>query len=193
MTGRILALGSASRTGTIKTADGSRFGFTAAAVLGDFDALAIGHNVSFDIEHEGTRCRVTTVFREPATRTPVRSTRADAPPDLRYAGFQQAANVRTYRFEVLSPDHSTQHSIMLDMALLMKHRVGMQEVPALCAIKVVADLKTSPESVRHQLAEDDLRQFACSRAAALERRTPRHSFAGRRGTPPPGPTPKRAP
>ncbi len=186
MTGTVTGLASSSRTGTITTPDGSRLFFAAAAVLGDFDALAVGHRVSFELEREGMRRIATRVFHEPM-KAPVPSRKPDAPPDLRYAGFQQAANLRVYRFNIARPGNSVQHSIMLDVTLLLKHHVGMQEIPALCVSKLTADLKTSPELLKHQLGDDDLRQFASLRAEASERRASRHSFAGRRGAPPPGP------
>jgi hypothetical protein len=191
MTGTILALTAASRGGCIRASDGSRLPFRAEAVLGDFDTLAVGHRVTFDVEHDGARRTAIRVFHEPMRRT-VPAKKTDAEPDLRYAGFRQAANVRTYRFDVETPGRSVQHSILLDTTLLLKHHVGVQEIPALCLRKVAADLKASPESVSHELGENDLSELAASHVK-IQRKPPKHFFTGRRGAPPPGPVPKATP
>lgn len=187
MTGTVLTLASAGHAGTIRSMDGSRLLFTATAVLGDPEALAIGQHVSFDIEHDGARRRAVRVFHEPVRRT-VPARRQDGGPDLRFAGFLNAAGKRVYRFHLMTVGEAVEHSVALDMKLLLKHRVGMQEVPALCAIKLAADLKTGSDSRQHQLEEDDLLQFTAARTAALQRKAAgRHSFQVRRGAAPPGP------
>jgi cold shock CspA family protein len=191
MTGTIVALTSASRTGCIQVPDGSRLAFRAEAVLGDFDTLAVGHRVSFDIEHDGARRLAIRVFHEPVGRTvPVKRTPIE--PDLRYGGFRQVANVRTYRFDAVTSGSFVQHSILLDTTLLLKYHVGVQEIPALCLRKVTADIKASPQSVSHELDDGDLGELAASRVK-VQRKPPKHFFAGRRGAPPPIPAPKRTP
>lgn len=108
--------------------------------------------------------------------------------DLRYAGFTQAENVRSYRFDSVTRGHPSQRFVVtVDLALMLKHRIGVQEAPVLCMHKLAADLLAIPVAGRHELADDDLRAYASSRAAAGVRRRPKHAFAGRRGTPPPGP------
>lgn len=189
--GTIIDLAATSRTGTIRSQDGFRFVFCAAAVLGDFDALAVGHRVNFDVNqqpHVAVR-----VFREPICASVSRKA-AGALPDLRYAGFEQLANVRTYLFDAIAPGNPFQRfAITVDLALLVKHHVGIQDAPALCLHKLGEDLKASREPGRHELADDDLLAFVSSRAASLERKKPKHSFTGRRGPPPPGPSQARLP
>ncbi len=188
MTGTILALASAGHAGTIKSADGSRLLFSAAAVLGELEALAVGHHVSFDVEHDGARRRAVRVFHEPVRR-PMPSKRTDGAPDLRYAGFHHTAGVRVYHFNLLTIGQTVDHAVTLDLNLLVKHHIGVQEVPVLCANKLTADLKSDPGSLVHQLDDNDLRQFAAARAAALERKSAaRHAFHIRRGPAPPGPS-----
>lgn len=191
MTGTILTLTAANRIGCIRASDGARLAFRAEAVLGDFDTLAVGHRVSFDVEREGVRRMAIRVFHEPM-RIAVPVNKAVVEPDLRYAGFRQTANVRTYRFDAVTPGRFVQHSILLDTTLLLKHHVGVQEIPALCLRKLAADLKASPQSVSHELGEDDLHELAASRSK-VQRRPPKHFFSGRRGCPPPGPVPKHTP
>jgi hypothetical protein len=177
-----------TRTGTIRSQDGSRPGFSAADVLGDFDTLAVGHLVSFDLDRARPHHIAVRVFREPfgASRP---GTKPDASPDLRYAGFNQAENVRSCRFDAVACGHPIRRFVVtVDLALMLKHRIGVQEAPALCLRKLAADLKIIPDAGQHELGDDDLRVYASSRAAAVARKRPRHPFAGRRGSPPPGPS-----
>ena len=188
MTGRIVALAGNDRTGTIQSLDGSRIAFSAASVLGDFDTLAVGHTVSFDVERPQPHHTAVRVFREPFGPHGA-GTKLDAPPDLRYTGFHQAEKVRCYCFDAVVPGSQAQHyRVEVDMALLLKHRVGVQEIPALCLRKLAADLRAIPESARHELGDAELLAYASSRAAAaVVRKKAKHCFAGRRGAPPPGP------
>ncbi len=187
VTGTIVSLTPRSRTGTIRTQNGSLFPFAFSGVLGDFDALAVGDRVSFDEEQARLHRSAERVFREPISR-PAVTKKPDAPADLRYAGFDQAANVRSYGFDLVTPGHSARYFVTVDLSLLTKHRVGVQEAPALCMRKLAADLKDSPDSQKHQLCDADLLAFASLRAAALQRRKPKTPGPGRRGSPPPGPS-----
>lgn len=188
MTGTIVGLAGSVRTGTIRSREGSRLTFSAADVLGDYDTLAIGHLVSFDLDRVPPGHTAVRVFREPCggARTPGK--KADAPPDLRYAGFSQAGSIRSCGFDAVASGHPVQHfTVTVDLALLRKHRIGVQEAPALCLRKLAADLKVLPDQGPHELGDADLAAYVSSRAAVVERRRPRHSFAVRRGSPPPGP------
>ena len=186
MTGTIVALAGSARTGTIRSRDGSRLAFSDAGVLGDFDALAVGHLVSFDLDRARPRHTAVGVFREPCGEQGP-GNRVGASPDLRYTGYHQAQSIRSYCFDAVAPGDQAQHFIVkVDMALLLKHHIGVQEAPALCLHKLAADLSAIPESARHELADGDLLAFASSRAAAVERK--RASRTGRRGSPPPVPS-----
>lgn len=188
MTGTIVGLAGRTRTGTIRSRDGSRLTFSAASVLGDFDSLAVGHLVSFDLERAQPQHTAVRVFREPLG--PHGTGKAPgAPPDLRYMGFQEAEGVRSYRFDaVAAGDRAQRLTIRVEMALLLKHHVGVQEAPVLCLRKLAADLRDIPDAACHELNEGDLAAYASSRALATERKRPRHPFGGRRGPPPPGPS-----
>ena len=187
MTGTIVNLAAGTRTGTIRAEDGSRLAFTAAVVLGDFDSLAVGHRVSFELDRAGPNHSPVTVFR---TRVggiaPVK--RPDALPDLRYAGFSQQANVRSYRFSAAARGEELQEFVVtVDLALMTKHHIAVQEAPALCLRKLAADLKGTPGSAQHDLSDGDMLAFASNRAAAIESKKLKHSFAGRRRPAPPSP------
>ena len=187
MTGTIVGLAGSTRTGTIRSQDGSRLAFSAAGVLGDFDTLAVGHLVSFDLDRARPQHTAVRVFREPFGASGP-GKKPDALPDLRYTGFNQAENIRRYRFDALACGHPVQQFVVaVDLALMLKHHIGVQEAPALCLRKLAADLKAFPDSGRHELDDDDLLAYASSRAAAVERKRSKHSFAGRRAPPPPGP------
>jgi len=176
VTGTIVGLAAGSRTGTIRTEDGARFAFSSTAVLGDFDTLAVGHRVSFEVDRARPRDGPVTVFREPA-RASGPGKQAQALSDLRYAGFRQEANVRSYRFDAVGRgDPVRPFVVTVDMAFMMKHHISIQEAPALCLRKLAADLKDFPDSEEHHLGEGDLLAFATSRAAALEAKKAKHSF-----------------
>lgn len=187
MTGTIVGLAASTRTGTLRSQDGSRLTFSAGCVLGEFDALAIGHRVNFEVDRAQPGHSVVRVFREPPAAHRPQHT-AGAPPDLRYTGFQEENGVRSYCFEaVVSGCQPHPFIVRVEMALLLKHRVGVQEVPVLCLRKLIADLRAAPECARHVLDHDDLCSYASSLAATAERKRARRPFVGRRGPPPPGP------
>jgi hypothetical protein len=183
VTGTIVGLPSANRTGIVRSSDGSRLVFAADAVLGDFGKLALGDIVSYESEPARPHAAVR-IFREvPASRS-----RADAIEDLRFIGFTQAASVRTYQFEAVTRGYpARQFSVTVDVTLLLKHHVGVQDAPALCLRKLSADLKKPLPAGAHELGDDDLRLFASSRDAAHVRRAPKHSSVARSGSQPPAP------
>lgn len=185
MTGTIIDLAPDNRTGVIRSMDGSRISFSATVVLGDFDALAVGHWVSFDFDRCSRNRSAGRVMREPSGAA---VPKIESVPDIRYGGFEQVANVRTYRFHILVSGHwNKQLAVTVDLALLLKYHVSVQEAPALCLRKLVSGLKGSPASQSHHLDNDDLLAFVASRAAAIERKRPKAGFGRRKGAPPPGP------
>lgn len=167
MTGRITALTAHTRTGTIRGEDGSHFVFRGAAVLGNFDSLNVGHRVSFVSDRGGTFIALN-VFGEPVRM--IASGKNIKTRDLRYTGFHQSANVRTYSFAEHTSRDSAKYFVTVDVALLLKHRIGVQEGPALCLGKLITDLKDSPECPHHQLGNNDLLVLIASRAEAIKQR-----------------------
>jgi hypothetical protein len=135
-----------------RSRDGSRLAFSAVGVLGDFDTLAVGHLVSFDLDRAQPHHTAVRVFREPfGAHGPGK--KLDASPDLRYAGFNQAEGIRSYCFEAVASGHPVQHFIVtVDLALLLKHHIGVQEAPALCLRKLATDLKALPDTGCHELS-----------------------------------------
>jgi len=86
--------------------------------------------------------------QQPATRTLERPsesgteawarTAGERAVELRYMGFQQKQNRRLYRFDMndAGTKSSIPHVVSVDMELFLKHHVGIQEGPALCAQKI---------------------------------------------------------
>jgi hypothetical protein len=110
--------------------------------------------------------------------------------ELRYLGFEQLQNARAYRFEVIAKGASTAQAVVLaDMGLFLKHRVGIQDGPSLCAARLTADLERNIVG-DHTLTAEDLRGLAESRVAAEAKRLEVRRMAGRRaarGQPPGNP------
>jgi len=94
--------------------------------------------------------------------------------ELRYMGFDQAQNKRVYKFDCTGGGKiTTRFVVSVDMVLFLKHHVGIQEGPALCARKLNADFEavagTEPE-LTHELTNDDLLAYVAVRTAAEVRR-----------------------
>ena len=94
--------------------------------------------------------------------------------ELRYMGFDQAQNKRVYKFDCTAAGKSTTRFVVsVDMVLFLKHHVGIQEGPALCARKLNADFETVQEGeqgLMHELTNDDLLAYVAVRTAAELRR-----------------------
>ena len=76
--------------------------------------------------------------------------------ELRYLGFDQKQNTRTYKFDGVANGQPTLHFLVTaDLALFLAHRIGIQEGPTLCANK----LSSASEPVTDgnlELTNDDL-------------------------------------
>ncbi len=89
---------------------------------------------------------------------------------LRYMGFEQAKAVRVYRFDCVGERVPTiRYTVTADLALFLKHHIGIQEGPTLCARKLTSDLE-SPQQCEHVLTNDDLVAYVLARTAADERK-----------------------
>lgn len=96
--------------------------------------------------------------------------------ELRYLGFDQKLNTRTYKFKgVERGEPNLYFRVTADLRLFLSHHVGIQEGPALSASKLASDLQT-PASADHELTNEDLHAHVSARALADARRT-----AARRG------------
>ena len=100
--------------------------------------------------------------------------------ELRYMGFEQDRNKRTYRFEGVARGEPTMHYVVTaDMGLFLEHRIAIQEGPSLCARKLASDLE-SPGHNGHALTTEDFRAHANARAIAEARKAESRRGAPRR-------------
>jgi hypothetical protein len=100
--------------------------------------------------------------------------------ELRYLGFEQQKNLRAYRFDVLIKGEPTKHCVVTaDLALFLAHRIGIQDGPGLCSLKLTADLEGLPQEV-HELTDADLRAHAAAREDAALRKAEKRNSAPRR-------------
>jgi hypothetical protein len=110
--------------------------------------------------------------------------------ELRYRGFEQKQNKRAYKFErVVKGEPSTKLVVTADLELFLKHHVGIQEGPSLCAHKLAADFDDGGEATtEHELTNEDLRAYASARAEAQARRAESRRAGLRRRPPPRNPS-----
>jgi hypothetical protein len=101
--------------------------------------------------------------------------------ELRYLGFDQNQNIRTYRFDrVVVGGPAARFLVTADMALFLKHHVGIQEGPSLCARKLTSDPECTA-GIAHELTNDDLLAYALARSEAeAHRAAARKSVPNRR-------------
>jgi hypothetical protein len=89
---------------------------------------------------------------------------------LRYMGFNQERNTRAYKFDHLADGKITARFVVTaDLTLFLRHHIGIQEGPTLCAQKLEADL-LNPLLDNHELTGDDLQAHSLARSAAVEAR-----------------------
>ena len=103
--------------------------------------------------------------------------------ELRFMGFDQNQNCRIYRFDALAKGEPTVRlEISADMALFLKHRIGLQEGPTLCATKLASDLAGASRA-DHELTNEDLLAYTMSRSAEAARKTKSRGIGLRRRNP----------
>ena len=89
---------------------------------------------------------------------------------LRYMGFEQAKAVRVYRFDRIEERVPTvRYTVTVDLTLFLKHHIGIQEGPSLCARKLTSDLE-GLAACEHILTNDDLLAYVTARADADARK-----------------------
>ena len=90
--------------------------------------------------------------------------------ELRYIGFDQAQNTRVYEFDCKAEDKSTlRFAVSVDMVLFLRHHVGIQEGPTLCAHKLTADFEAQHRG-EHELTNENLLAYVAERTAAEARK-----------------------
>jgi hypothetical protein len=101
--------------------------------------------------------------------------------EVRYLGFEQQQSARSYQFDVVEEGEPAKRFIVTtDLSLFHSHGVGIQEGPALCASKLVADLERDFAGA-HELTAEDLLSYVNARSLAEAKREMRR--APRRSSP----------
>jgi len=104
-------------------------------------------------------------------------------------GFDQAQNTRVYKFDGGAKETSAvRYAVSIDMALFLRHRVGIQEGPALCALKLTADFEAQRRG-EHALTNEDLAAYVAERTAAKARKKNQYRGGNRGRKPGLGQTP----
>jgi cold shock CspA family protein len=132
MTGSIKNLNSVNRSGFIKAEDGKAVYFAASAVWEhDYPSLTVGKAVSFDLL-DGQRPKAINVHLYEGGRVQLQPKKPNGPVELRFVGFEQANSIRTFHFQAIVAGKETrEYSVTADVTLFGKHRIGIQEGPAL--------------------------------------------------------------
>ena len=90
--------------------------------------------------------------------------------EVRYLGFEQRQNARSYQFDVVENGGSSRRLIVTaDLSLFHTHRVVIQEGPSLCAGKLISDLERNFAGT-HELTAEDLRAYVNARSVEEAKR-----------------------
>lgn len=166
MHGKILTFSSSRSSGAIQSEQGGRFDFDIAAVLAyDVAGLAEGQAVNFEPDG-GSPHKAVNVSVLPPVSIHYSEDRYREIRRLRYVGFEQRQNIRTYRFERFTPGELTEEfSVDTDMALFTRHKLRLQEGPLLCLHLLMTALGTQPagESSPYSLTEQHMLAFLATR------------------------------
>jgi len=139
MTGRIEVSATARQPGRITTRTGAST-FEYAYLLAPGGArLRVGRLVSFELERgtANAAVKVRGIDRETLFLGG-----PDGPPEVRYYGFDQKNDVRSFKFRAWRTGQENQEVIVsADLALFRKHGITVQEGPALCLRFVQAELQ----------------------------------------------------
>ena len=157
MTGRIKALSFGSASGFIEAENGVRIPFDAAAVLAyDVARLSVGQVVTFVMEDGASRRALNVCIQKAKELSADEGVRKGG--IFRYVGFDQANAIRTYRFErTFVGEPAELFAVTMDLALLAKYHVTIQEGPALGLrlLTVGLDVAGTPQ-FQHDLTEQDV-------------------------------------
>jgi hypothetical protein len=106
--------------------------------------------------------------------------------ELRYLGFDQQKNARTFRFDVVAAGEAKREvEVKADLSLFLAQRIAIQEGPTLCAQKLASDLDRGVDGA-HELTEADLRAYSHARMLAEAQKAETRkaaSAAGRTNSP----------
>jgi hypothetical protein len=97
-------------------------------------------------------------------------------PQFLYSGFEQPANIRHYRFSAVARGRPTRLlTVSVDLALFLKHHVGIQEAPALC-LRKLSRIDLEAAQAGHELTDGDLAAYVADRTALAARKRERRRW-----------------
>ncbi len=142
MNGRIEELATPEKPGRIATNSGpAHFRFSYRHTVGTPEGLAIGQLVSFEPERSAPEFAVGVRPNE-SVESPAGD--RSAPREIRYQGFEQTRNIRTYKFQAWrSGEENVEAIVTVDLALFRRHGVGIQEGPGICLRLLKAEFRES--------------------------------------------------
>jgi cold shock CspA family protein len=172
MTGSIKNLNAVNGSGFITAEDGQTVYFAASAVWEhDYPFLTVGQAVTFDLL-AGQRPKAINIHLFEGRHVLRGPKKPDGPVELRFVGFDHANSVRTFHFQAFIVGKEVrEYAVTADITLFGKHKVGIQEGPALCSRLVMAGLATSlTETASLALTEKDILAHVASKPARTRKK-----------------------
>ena len=163
MHGKILSFSRNCSSGAIQSEHGDRFAFDVAAVLA-YDVAGLSEGQAVNFEPDGVKAINVSVL--PPASIHYSEDRYREIRRLRYVGFEQRQNIRTYRFERFTPGELTQEFIVnTDVALFNRYKLRLQEGPLVCLHLLAGALATQPdgELCPYDLTEQHMVAFLATR------------------------------
>jgi len=135
--------------------------------------LRVGRLVTFDLEkgNEGTAVRVCPIESEESFLAG-----SNGPPEVRYEGFEQKNDVRSFKFRAWRTGEENQEVIVTaDLGLFRKHGVTIQEGPTLCLRFLEAEfqqpLVSESAGWKRALTEKEMIAYMAHRHTPSKRKT----------------------
>ena len=173
MTGRIAELATPDKLGRIVMSSGtSRFHFSYHHLIGIPECLTTGQLVSFELERGSPEVAVSV---RPKGEGESSAEDRYNPREIRYLGFEQTDNIRSYKFQAWNPHEENQEAIVtVDIVLFRRHGIGIQEGPAISLELVKAAFLESGETKasvwRRALTDDEMHAYLASQPASRKSR-----------------------
>jgi len=166
MTGRIEVLATVDRPGRITTKTGvNRFHYAYHLPPGGTDGLSVGGLVTFELKKGDDGVAIGVCAKDEAEANHIGESRLE----VRYQGFEQTNNVRSFKFQAWRTGEENQEAVVtVDLALLRKYGITIQEGPALCLRLVEAEIQQpnpyEPEVWKRGLTDKEMMaHLACRR------------------------------
>jgi len=170
-----------SPSGFIRADSGLNVYFDASAVSPPSGAaLCAGQAVTFDLDDGKWPAAINVRLAAQQQAAPIAPQKTSAGDHLQYMGFEQTGSLRAYRFKrILRGEETREFIVNADLSLFVRHRVGIQEGPALSLRLLSAVPSCSPPAAMpavQALSDVDM-------LAHLARRPPVRPGIGRKPNP----------